>query len=129
MPRPAIFSSLNDGSSSNGNASSAQYLLMIGWTFVSMSARTFLTIASSSAGKSLAKSKKSLLGAGSGLCSVAALRGDAAGGGVATVVMAIPFKAGSSPAVCLLTHSAERNRGAKLGVVQPVGVAARGEGA
>ncbi len=39
---------MNDGSSSNGNASSDQYLLMIGWTFVSMYARTFLTIAFSS---------------------------------------------------------------------------------
>jgi hypothetical protein len=43
-----MFSSLNAGSSSNGNASSFQYFVMIGATFVSMNARTCFTIASSS---------------------------------------------------------------------------------
>src|SRR5262249_38280439 len=57
-------SSLYDGSSSNGNASSTQYLLMIGWTFVSMYARTFLTTAISSAGRSAANPKKSAFGGG-----------------------------------------------------------------
>ena len=44
-----MFSSLNAGSSSNGNASSTQYLLMIGATLVSMNARTCFRTASSSA--------------------------------------------------------------------------------
>ena len=39
------------GSSSNGKASSTQYLLMIGATLVSMKSRTFFTIARSSAVK------------------------------------------------------------------------------
>ena len=38
-----MFSSLNAGSSSNGKASSTQYLLMIGATLVSMNARTCFT--------------------------------------------------------------------------------------
>ena len=49
-------SSLTAGSSSNGNASSTQYLVMIGATLVSMNARTCFTIASSSAGKVSASS-------------------------------------------------------------------------
>src|SRR5438132_5536771 len=67
MPRPPMFSSLKDGSSSKGNASSAQYLLMIGWTLVSMYVRTCFTTARSSAGKVSTSRKKSLSGGGSGL--------------------------------------------------------------
>ena len=47
-PSPPTCSSLINGSSSKGNASSDQYLLMMGWTFVSMKVRTFLTIVFSS---------------------------------------------------------------------------------
>ena len=43
-----MFSSLKAGSSSNGKASSIQYLSMIGATFVRMKARTCSTSASSS---------------------------------------------------------------------------------
>jgi hypothetical protein len=46
-----MFSSLKAGSSSNGKASSTQYLLITGATLVSMNARTRLTVASSSAPK------------------------------------------------------------------------------
>src|SRR5262249_7188594 len=49
MPRPPTFSSLKAGSTSNGKASSIQYLLIMGATLVSMKARTRLRIASSSA--------------------------------------------------------------------------------
>ena len=44
-----MLSSFRGGISSNGNASSTQYLLMIGATLVSMKSRTFLRIACSSA--------------------------------------------------------------------------------
>ena len=53
MPTPPILSSLIAGKSSNGNASSTQYFVMIGATFVSMNVRTCFTTASSSGGKRL----------------------------------------------------------------------------
>ena len=46
-----MLSSLNTGSNPNGKASSAQYLLMIGPTLVSMKLRTCFTTASSPADK------------------------------------------------------------------------------
>src|SRR5262249_17655594 len=55
-PRPPMVSSLKAGSSSNGKASSTQYLLMMGATLVPMKARTRLRIASSSAGSVSANS-------------------------------------------------------------------------
>ena len=51
-----MLSSLKAGTNSNGNASSIQYLLMIGATFVSMKPRICLKNASSSAFKVSASS-------------------------------------------------------------------------
>jgi hypothetical protein len=51
-----MLSSFTAGNSSNGKASSTQYFVMMGATFVSMNARTCFTTASSSAGKVSASS-------------------------------------------------------------------------
>ncbi len=56
IPTPPRFNSLIAGSSSNGNASSTQYLLMIGATLVSMNVRTCFRSARSSAFKVSASS-------------------------------------------------------------------------
>src|ERR1700730_19311346 len=61
-----MFGSFSAGNSSNGKASSAQYLLMIGATLCSMNTRTCFTTASSSAFSVPASSQKSLFGTVSG---------------------------------------------------------------
>jgi len=61
------------GSTSNGNASSAQYFVMIGATLVSMNARTCFRISSSPAFQALGDLVKSPFGIGSGFGSLMSL--------------------------------------------------------